>query len=97
MSIALSKKLRQSTPDLLMHWCPACRARHGININTPNMQGAVWQWDGNKESPTFGPSINIAGRCHYFIRGGQIEFCADSAHDLAGQTVPLPDWPEWFS
>ena len=31
--------------------------------------------------------------CHYFIKAGQIEFCGDSPHKLAGQTVPLPDWP----
>lgn len=29
--------------------------------------------------------------CHYFIRNGQIEFCSDSTHTLAGQTVSLPD------
>jgi hypothetical protein len=31
--------------------------------------------------------------CHYFIRAGKIEFCGDSPHNLAGQTVDLPDWP----
>ena len=31
--------------------------------------------------------------CHSFIRDGQWQFCADSTHELAGQTVPLPDWP----
>jgi Family of unknown function (DUF6527) len=31
--------------------------------------------------------------CHYFIRDGKIEFCGDSPHALAGQTVDLPDWP----
>jgi hypothetical protein len=32
--------------------------------------------------------------CHYFLRDGQIEFCGDSIHALAGQRVQLPDWPE---
>ena len=31
--------------------------------------------------------------CHYFIRDGMIEFCPDSPHALAGQTVELPEWP----
>jgi hypothetical protein len=31
--------------------------------------------------------------CHYFIKAGKIEFCGDSPHKLAGQTVDLPDWP----
>lgn len=34
------------------------------------------------------------GICHYFIRGGKIEFCGDSTHNLSGQTVDLPDIPE---
>lgn len=31
--------------------------------------------------------------CHYFIRDGMIEFCSDSPHEFAGQTVELPEWP----
>ncbi|TAA54632.1 DUF6527 family protein [Shinella sp. JR1-6] len=30
-------------------------------------------------------------RCHSFVTLGNIEFLPDSTHDLAGQTVPLPD------
>lgn len=30
-------------------------------------------------------------RCHSFVTQGNIEFLADSTHELAGQTVPLPD------
>lgn len=29
--------------------------------------------------------------CHSFIRDGRWEFCGDSTHELAGQTVPLPE------
>lgn len=32
-------------------------------------------------------------RCHTFIRGGMVEFLSDCTHPLAGQTLPLPDWP----
>ena len=31
--------------------------------------------------------------CHSFVRDGNIEFLGDCTHALAGQTVPLPDWP----
>lgn len=31
--------------------------------------------------------------CHYFVKQGRIEYCGDSPHHLAGQTVDLPDWP----
>ena len=29
--------------------------------------------------------------CHSFIRNGRIEFLSDCTHELAGQTVDLPD------
>lgn len=73
------------------HWCPGCNEFHVINTVERNRWGALWTFDGNTESPTFSPSINLVGRCHYFIRNGRIEFCGDSNHSLAGQTVPLPD------
>lgn len=31
--------------------------------------------------------------CHSFVRDGNIQFLDDCTHALAGQTVPLPDWP----
>ena len=34
---------------------------------------------------------SACGICHYFIRAGRIEFCADSTHALAGQAVDLPE------
>lgn len=30
-------------------------------------------------------------RCHCFVRDGQIEFCGDSEHELAGKTVEMID------
>lgn len=96
MSIRLSSKLLDTGYGMLIHWCPGCGARHFIDTEEPNGSGAVWSWDGNKESPTFSPSINIVGRCHYFIRNGLIEFCSDSKHELAGKAVPLPDIPDWI-
>lgn len=32
-------------------------------------------------------------RCHSFVTDGRIQFLNDSTHALAGQTVPLPEWP----
>ncbi len=31
-------------------------------------------------------------RCHSFVREGKIQFLTDSTHELAGQTVELPEW-----
>ena len=48
------------------------------------------KWEGDKWVRE-GPRITT---CHYFIRNGMIQFLSDCAHALAGQTVPLPDWPQ---
>lgn len=32
--------------------------------------------------------------CHSFVTDGKIQFLGDSTHELAGQTVDLPDWSE---
>lgn len=102
----VSAKLR-SVESGFAHWCPGCDQAHIIAVSRPNHCNAIWTFDGNVDAPTFSPSINITWGgivdedgnewprevCHYFIRGGQIEFCGDSTHALAGQTVPLPDLP----
>lgn len=32
--------------------------------------------------------------CHSYVTDGQIQFLSDCLHSLAGQTVPIPEWPE---
>lgn len=85
------------------HWCPGCKTMHYIAVDRPLSNGARWSFDGNIEHPTFSPSVRIRipdwnGKpescCHYFLRGGKLQFCADSTHELAGKTVPLPEFPE---
>jgi hypothetical protein len=47
------------------------------------------------DKPTFQPSILHSGRdvrCHSYVREGKIEFCNDSTHKFAGQTLEIPDW-----
>lgn len=104
---ALSSKLRKGT-GCFLHWCPGCDMPHAVWLDHPDYPR--WQWDGNVERPTVSPSVRhstpayqdeddpefkiAATCCHYFIRGGRIEFCGDSTHAFAGQTVDLPDWPQ---
>ena len=97
----LSRVLAEAAPEwevdhgkVLLHWCPGCKRLHPINIEKPNHCNAIWKWNGNVDAPSFSPSINIVGQCHYIITNGQIAFCADSRHQLAGISVPLPDLPE---
>lgn len=84
--------------------CPGCGDPHVIPTK-PTDRG--WDFDGNEAAPTFSPSILVhphgilnddgsvgqSPRCHSFVRGGRIEYCSDSTHRLAGQTVDLPDVP----
>lgn len=48
----------------------------------------------NSEHPDK-PAPFKCGVCHSFVVDGQIQFLGDCTHALAGQTVPLPDWPDW--
>lgn len=35
--------------------------------------------------------------CHYILTGGQLNFCGDSTHALAGKTVALPPLPSYLT
>lgn len=108
--ISLSSKLARAETQYgprLMYWCPACNAPHQVtierNTQTPNGR-PIWNWDDDVARPTFAPSILVTSsnpavvpRCHHFVRSGRIEYCGDSSHAMAGQTVDLPDIPpEWL-
>lgn len=101
----LSPILRDTSDNGLMFWCPGCDSAHHIQHGA----GAAprWGWNGNAERPTFTPSVlvtyegadaGVGGAppavCHSFVTDGQIQFLSDCTHGLAGQTVPLPPWPE---
>lgn len=86
----VSRVLRRSE-GRYFHWCPGCEEMHPL----PDR----WTFDGNLEAPTFSPSFKHTlggdgGVCHYVLTAGQLHFCDDCTHKLAGQTVPLPALPE---
>lgn len=74
----------------LLFWCPGCKCLHTAEIEKRNPFGGLWTWDGNVDKPTLTPSMNLPGRCHFYLREGQMVYLPDSTHALAGQTVPLP-------
>lgn len=81
--------------DLYFH-CPGCKCDHGVW--TTRNEHPVWDFNGDMDKPTFKPSIMVTARykgidniCHSIITDGKIAFQGDCTHDLAGQTVELPD------
>jgi hypothetical protein len=92
------------------HWCPACEEMHCYAVERPaHTGGPQWTFNGNVEKPSFQVSMNITwgnrvtghaemktgGQCHYFVTDGNIKYQNDCTHHLKGQTVPLPDLPEF--
>lgn len=93
-------KLRVKDNRLIFE-CPGCK-----NLHQPRFAGAepIWTWNGDVEKPTINPSIrarwdegdkHVEKCCHIFVRDGHIEFCGDSTHELAGQTVEMLEVVEW--
>lgn len=106
----ISRFLRKSSVGYI-HYCPACEEAH--SYRTDGQGKANWTFNGNAERPSFTPSMLIrwgakvpgyenwkddpGGTCHYFLTDGQISYCGDSTHALAGKTVALPELPDWMA
>lgn len=58
--------------------CPKHQGRtcEGLLIRREPITHPTWVWDGNRESPTFSPSIDCKGCWHGYIRAGR---CVDTA------------------
>jgi hypothetical protein len=84
--------------------CPGCKSLHAVHTITPNSRGALWEFNGNVDKPTFSPSIIVSWEyqatqqkhvCHSYVTDGKIQFLSDSTHSLAAQIVELPDYENW--
>lgn len=64
-------------------------ALHVMNVTD------VHRFDANYDRPTLEPSLMARTMrdvvCHSFIRGGLMEYLSDCTHEMAGQTVELPE------
>lgn len=68
------------TPSLLLS-----SHRWTPEVTTENLD----QW---KRQPW--EQVKVPFVCHSFITDGRIQFLGDCTHELAGQTVDLPEWPQ---
>jgi len=85
----LSKNGREI--DLWIWFCPACGFNHHF------FGDGRWTFNGDFDRPTFSPSLLVTPaegwkhRCHTFVQNGQIQYCGDCDHAMAGQTVEMVD------
>jgi hypothetical protein len=74
-----------------VYWCLACDTIHGFTD--------AWGFNQDLERPTLQSSLGThggaPGYCHAMLKDGVLVYLADSAHGLAGKSVPLPELPEW--
>ena len=86
-------------------FCPACDFEHGFRVDLDGNgkwqrnNNDIWTFNDDYDSPTFQPSMlsNKGGIdehhpiCHSFLTDGKWEYLGDCTHDMAGQTVEVPD------
>lgn len=82
--------------------CPGCKEEHTIPTKPHDKR---WDFNDRFDLPTVSPSILVYShgylkddgsvgqtpQCHSFVRDGRIQFLGDCTHELAGQTVDLPE------
>lgn len=80
-------------------YCPGCQDAHAVPVTGPR----GWTFDGNTDYPTLAPSLLVRGHrdgadylCHSFVEAGKFRFLSDCTHAMKGQTVAVPDLPEWL-
>lgn len=95
----MSAKVHLSNGQAYFH-CPGCGETHGISIDPQRARQMsdgtrpCWTFNGSVESPTFTPSVNYTGHCHFTVTNGQSQFYQDCAHQHKGETLDLPAWED---
>lgn len=83
-------KIHDMSDGIHVFRCPACCCNHFADDR--------WKFNGDYERPTFTPSLLIQYAdqkiCHSFVTDGKIQYLSDCTHELAGQTVEIPDWDD---
>lgn len=95
--------------NLHLHYrCQGCNSVHGVKVTgTGEVWG--WNGDAEKPTFTPSVLVTYPAnpdadesckewrterRCHTFITDGRVQFLSDCTHELAGQTLDLPEWKE---
>ncbi len=98
-------KVLETTTDWIIK-CRPCGRHYIPKAQRPNR---TWNFNGNVGSPSFTPSVNECcnppghpdyrpdvktSRCHFVVTDGNIQYCHDCTHGLAGQTLGLEEFTE---
>ena len=73
---------------------------HAVNIDPARKP--CWGYNGDDNRPTLTPSVRSrlhlpdgsVHTCHFFVRDGQLHYCADSTHSMAGKIVDMVELTE---
>ena len=102
-TLGVRRRLQPVSESAWRFECPGCKWSHVIDdswefngdLEHPTFSPSYLAW--NDPNPNALPEYDPDGRyrngfrCHSFIREGRIEFLSDCTHELAGQTVDLPE------
>lgn len=74
------------TPEQYVEFrCPGCGGTHCIGVG-PKASGPRWNWNGDKEKPTFSPSVLVRG--HKLIFDERGEWSGGWERDAQGNPIP---------
>lgn len=106
----LSSKLRDWSwhgAKGLLFFCPGCGCAHNVKVAGENSWGwnqsieaptftpsVLVTYDAKPEASEEFKEWRTARVCHSFVTDGMIQFLGDCTHHLAGQTIPLADFPD---
>lgn len=107
----ISKFLRSCEGGGLRYWCQGCEDLHGVQVgegsgprwgyngnpDKPTFSPSVLTtYSANPDASDEFAEWRKERICHTFITDGQVQFLGDCTHELAGQTLPLPELPDYL-
>lgn len=89
----------QNSPGRFLFDCPGCKCSHELPAQIGRHTPLKWGWNGSFDKPSFTPSILVNKLranpmdhvCHSYVTDGKIQYLDDCTHELAGQTIELPE------
>src|SRR2546421_407867 len=101
----ITSKLRKTTHGFSW-WCPGCDEGHPLpyerawtfdgNLEAPTFTPSFlhsWKRFAGYTEAGVGIGEPAPYVCHYIVTKGQVAYCDDCTHALAGQTIAMPDLP----